>query len=119
MKLEVGKTYRSADGCEYTITSEREPNVFHDGMGHEWSEDGAFYSCYEEGNPSYDLVEEVKHLEVADELITLLEEAQQWNWIDWHESSTEERKCIPDLALLEEKIATTIATYREAKEKNQ
>jgi hypothetical protein len=58
MKLKVGKTYRSFDGGEYTITSERAPGVFHDGMGHEWSEDGKFYSCYEEGNPFYDLIEE-------------------------------------------------------------
>lgn len=58
VKVKVGCTYISADGCEYTITSERQPNVFHDGMGNEWSEDGIYYSCYEGGNPSYDLVEE-------------------------------------------------------------
>jgi len=56
MEIEVGKTYRSDDGGEYTITSERDPNVFSDGLGHTWSKDGKFYSCYEEGNPLHDLV---------------------------------------------------------------
>ena len=59
MKLQIGKTYRALDGAEYTIVSERSPNVFHDGMGNEWSGDGKFYSCYETGNLDYDLVEEI------------------------------------------------------------
>lgn len=58
VKIQVGKTYYTIDGVQHHITSKRGPDAYTDGLGHEWSENGTFYSCYEEGNPYYDLVKE-------------------------------------------------------------
>lgn len=57
VKLEVGKTFRTAFGNEYPITG-KIGDLYNNGS-HQWTEDGTFLSCYEGGNAYYDLVEEV------------------------------------------------------------
>lgn len=59
IKVEVGNTYYTNGGEEYTIIAQKEPDVFVDETGKAWTKDGYFLSCYEE-NPFYDLVGKVE-----------------------------------------------------------
>lgn len=58
MKLQTGHTYLSNGGEKFTLTGVTFGGTFTDGY-HQWEYDGSFLSCDEDGNPWYDLVEDI------------------------------------------------------------